>query len=169
MYVRNENCWLLGFCDASKDAYATTVYLRSGNSGNITTHLLYSKTKIAPKKNSISSPRLELLAVLIDIRSMTFDAKEIKDREKYHMNTMHDSQTNKLFPVLVKNRIDEIRSEPNIHTREESVTDLKSRILWWKGLEWITSDADNWPTSNFPEVTKETLLRNINFSTRKTK
>ena len=24
-YGRNENCWLLGFCDASKDAYATTV------------------------------------------------------------------------------------------------------------------------------------------------
>ena len=85
------------------------------------------------------------------------------------MNTMHDSQTNKSFPVLVKNRVDEIRSEPNIPTRGESVTDLKSRILWWKGLEWITSDADNWPTSNFPEVTKETLLRNINFSTRKTK
>ena len=24
-YVGNENCWLLGFCDASKDVYATSL------------------------------------------------------------------------------------------------------------------------------------------------
>ena len=29
--------------------------------------------------------------------------------------------------------------------------------MWWEGPEWITSDADNWPTWNIPEVTKETL------------
>ena len=40
-YVGNENCWLLGFCDAPKDVYVATVYLGTGNSGNISTHLLY--------------------------------------------------------------------------------------------------------------------------------
>ena len=74
-YVGNENCRLLGFSDTSKNAYATTVYLRNGNSGNISTQLLYSKTRLAPKKNSISLPRLELLAVLIGIRCMKFLAK----------------------------------------------------------------------------------------------
>lgn len=74
-YVGNENCRLLGFSGTSKDAYATTVYLRTGNSGNISTQLLYSKTRLAPKKNSISLPRLELLAVLIGIRCMKFLAK----------------------------------------------------------------------------------------------
>ena len=72
------------------------------------------------------------------------------------------AKTNKSLSVFVKNRIDKIRSEPNIvfkyittndnpadiPFRGESVTDLKSRILWWKGPEWITSDADNWPTCN---------------------
>ena len=58
-------------------------------------------------------------------------------------------KTNKPISIFVKNRIDEIRSEPDIvfkhtstndnpadiPTRGESVTDLKSRILWWKGPE----------------------------------
>ena len=29
--------------------------------------------------------------------------------------------------------------------------------MWWKGREWITSQADNWPTWNIPEVTNKTL------------
>ena len=64
-YVGKENCWLLGFCDASKDACATTIYLQTGNSANISIHLLYSITNLATKKNSVSLPRLESLAVLI--------------------------------------------------------------------------------------------------------
>ena len=76
-YVGNENCWLLGIPDGSKDVYTTRVYLRTGNPSNISTHLLCSKTKLAPRKNSISLPQLELLAVLIGIRCMKFLAKEI--------------------------------------------------------------------------------------------
>ena len=110
-YVRNENCWLSGFCDASKDANATTVYIRTGNSGNISIHLLYSKTKLAPKKNAVSLPRLELLTVSIGIRCMKFVAKEINLKiEKKIIWT--DSQcvlnwvkTNKSLSVFVKNRI----------------------------------------------------------------
>ena len=112
--------WLLGFCNASKDTYPTTVYLRTGNSGNIFSHLLYSKTKQEPKKNSISLPRLELLAVLIGIRCMKFVAKEIHLKiEKKIIWT--DSQcilnwikNNKPLSIFVKNCIDEIRSEPDI-------------------------------------------------------
>ena len=127
----------------------------SGNSGNISTHLLYSKTKLGPKKNSISLPRLELLAVLIGTRCMEFVTKEINLKiEKKIIWT--DSQcvlkwikTNKPLLIFVKNCTDEIRSEPyivfkntstnnnlaDIPTRGESITDLKSRILWQKGPE----------------------------------
>ena len=79
-----------------------------------------------------------------------------------------DQQSNSIF---VWNRINEIRSEleiifkyintddnpADIPTRGELVTDLKWTALWWKGPELITSDAENWPTWNIPEVTKETL------------
>ena len=80
-------------------------------------------------------------------------------------------KTNKPLSIFVKNHIDEIRSEPDIifkyistndnpadiPARGESVTDLKSRVLWWKGPEWITSGAENWLTWNIPEVIKEIL------------
>ena len=80
-------------------------------------------------------------------------------------------KTNKPLSIFVKNHIDEIKSEPDIvfkytstndnpadiPTRGESVTELKLRILWWKGPEWITSDAENWPTWNILEVTNGTL------------
>ena len=119
-FAGNENCWLLGFCDASKDVYASIVYLRTGNSGNIFTRLLYSKTRLAPRKNSISLPQLELLAVLICIRCMKFVGKKINLKtEKKIIWT--DSQcvlnwvkTNEPFSMFVKNRIDKIRSEPDI-------------------------------------------------------
>ena len=133
---------MLGFCDASKDANAT-------NSGNISKHLLQSQTKLAPKKNSISLPRLELLAVLIGIRCMKFVAKEIHLKiDKKIIWT--DSQcvlnwikNNKPLLSFIKNCIDEIRSEPDvvfryistndnpadIPTTGKSVADLKSRIL----------------------------------------
>ena len=62
-YVGNEDYWFLGFCDASKDAYTTTGYLHSGNPANISAHLPYARTKLAPNKNSISLPQFELLAV----------------------------------------------------------------------------------------------------------
>ena len=119
-YARNENCWLLGFWDASKDAYATTVYIRTGNFGNVSTNLLYSKTKLAPKKYSVSLPRLELLAVLIGIRCMKFVAKEINLKIAKNI-IWTDSQcvlnwvkTKKSLSLFVKNCIDKIRSEPNI-------------------------------------------------------
>ena len=105
MYVRNENCWLLGFCDASKDANATTVYIRTGNSGNISIHLLYSKTKLAPKKNAVSLPRLELLTVSIGIRCMKFVAKRKKIIWTDSQCVLNWVKTNKSLSVFVKNRI----------------------------------------------------------------
>ena len=126
---------MLGFCDASKDAYATTVYLCIGNSGNISTHLLYSKTKLAPKKNSISLLRLELLAVFIDIRWMKIVAKEVNLKiEKKIIWTdsqcvMNWVKTNKPLSIFVKNRIDEIRSEPDILFKYISPNDNPADVL----------------------------------------
>ena len=131
--------------------------LRHGNSGNVSTHLLYPKSKLAPKKSSISLQQLELLAVFIGIRCMKFVAKEIHLKiEKTIIWTESQCvvnwiKTNKPLSIFVKNRICGIRSEPeavfkysstnynldDIPTRGELVMDLKSRILRWKGPEWI--------------------------------
>nr|CAI5823846.1 unnamed protein product [Callosobruchus analis] len=53
------------FCDASTDAYAAAVYLRSINDvGEYSVNLLCSKTKVSPLK-TITIPRLELCACLL--------------------------------------------------------------------------------------------------------
>ena len=50
---------LLCFCDASEKAYAVCVYLHQTKDDVCKGHLLFSKTRLTPKKK-ISLPRLEL-------------------------------------------------------------------------------------------------------------
>ena len=70
-FIGNEKCQLLCFCDASAKAYGTCIYLRCVKAGRIATNLIYSKSRVAPEK-IITLPRLELLAVLIGVRCLSF-------------------------------------------------------------------------------------------------
>ena len=90
-FIGNENCQLLCFCDASAKAYATCIYLRCIKEGEVTTNLIFSKSRVAPEK-VVTLPRLELLAVLIGIRCLNFIRKQGKypvERE----NLWTDSQS----------------------------------------------------------------------------
>ena len=62
--VKKTKFQLLVFCDASKYAYAATVYLRQEEGEKYTNSLIFSKTRLSRDKD-ISIPRLELLAALI--------------------------------------------------------------------------------------------------------
>ncbi|GFX31833.1 DUF5641 domain-containing protein [Trichonephila clavipes] len=57
----SQNLSLHVFCDASKAAYATCIFLRSGNKNSASCQLVQARSRVAPLK-SISIPRLELLA-----------------------------------------------------------------------------------------------------------
>ena len=37
--------------------------------------------------------------------------------------------------------------------------ELKKSDLWWHGPEWLKEDADQWPTWNIDEVSKETIAK----------
>ena len=65
------------FCDASKYAYAATVYLHQQTSGMCINNLIFLKARLAPNQE-ISIPRLELLAALIGVRCIKFVERELK-------------------------------------------------------------------------------------------
>ena len=78
------NYELVVFCDASKRAYATVIYLRAEY--NVTVNLVFSKLRLVlidkenskkPKKE-ITLPCLELLAVTIGVRAANFFTRELK-------------------------------------------------------------------------------------------
>jgi hypothetical protein len=61
---------LHGFCDSSEKTYGECLYLGSLNQqGEVTTKLLYSKSKLAPVKK-IALPRLELCGALLLVQLM---------------------------------------------------------------------------------------------------
>ena len=115
-HIGGENPQLLCFCDASEKAYATTIYLKTLYEGKADVSLLFSKSRIVPKQK-ISIPRLELLALLIDIRSLKFVLKELK-LENTKITVWIDAQcvlnwikTKKPLSVFVQNRLTEISRE----------------------------------------------------------
>ena len=68
---------LHGFGDASPKAYDAVLYVRvTQQNGDVDTHLVMSKTRVAPAK-VVSLPRLELLAAVINSRLLKFVAESL--------------------------------------------------------------------------------------------
>lgn len=164
--VRNtvsEKCKLLCFCDASACAYATAVYLHQVHDGFSQCDLVFSKTRLAPVKG-MTIPRLELMAVLIGIRSLKYVESELKIPIEGKF-LWSDSQcvlkwisTNKDLGVFVRNRVTEIKKNGDVKfeyiptnenpadvaTRGTSTKKLTSNRLWWHGPVWLNCEEIYW-------------------------
>ena len=169
-FMQQENCTyhLLAFCDASKSAYATSVYLYQECGKLRKVDLLFSKTRLAPNKD-ISIPRLELLAAVIGTRCIRFVQKELKlDICSKHI--WLDSQcvlcwidSQKSLSKFVENRVKEIKEEKDINfhyiptkqnpadiaSRGTSTSELQKNRLWWNGPDCLLKPIDEWPVWNF--------------------
>ena len=175
-YIGKEKSQLICFCDASKNAYATAIYLKTMDQGQSKVNLIFAKSRIAPKK-TMSIPRLELLALLIGIRSLKFVSKEL-ELENTQKIVWTDSQcvlhwlkSSKPLSTFVKNRIAEITEEKNVEfryintkdnpadipSRGMSSEDLQSCKLWWNGPDWLKDDISSWPTWNVEKVDQNTI------------
>lgn len=143
-FIGNEKSQLIGFCDASKKAYATAVYLRTEIEGKPHVNLIFAKTRNAPKQKKakvkakkgkrsnpklkteekdFTIPRLELMSALIATRALRFIAKELGIDGK-QMTLWGDSKCvldwlkqkdNK--DVFVRNRVKEIVKDNDINFR----------------------------------------------------
>ena len=118
---KRNSIQLHGFCDASKQAYAAAVYLRSSyDDGRVTVRLLCSKSRVAPVKQQ-SIPHLELLGPCILARLMNTVQDSLPEEiEKFYWC---DSKTTlcwilneKPWKQHVNHRVTEIR---RLTTKEE--------------------------------------------------
>ena len=157
---------LHGFGDASPKAYGAAVYIRSTDAaGKVSTHLVMSKSRVAPTK-TVSLPRLELLAAVINSRLLKFVAESLSlkvDRAVCWTNSMVTLQwirgSSCQWKTFVANRVAEIQStwdpqhwkhcpgEDNpadLLTHGLSSKVLAENYLWWNGPKWLASSC--WPT-----------------------
>lgn len=157
---------LHAFSDASGQAYAAVLYMRSTyKDGHVEVRLIASKSRVAPlKKQSI--PRLELLGAVILSRLVNTVVKALPN--KVPVTYWVDSMTvlcwikhEKLWKQYVNHRVNEIRqltkkddwrfcpgteNPADLPTRGLSGAELQNNQLWWNGPEFLQSPETKWPT-----------------------
>ncbi|XP_062707822.1 uncharacterized protein LOC134288108 [Aedes albopictus] len=161
-----------GFSDASERAYGACVYLRAVSAnGEISVHLLTSKSKVAPLGNSkqkkISLPRLELSGALLF--SHLFQKVQQSLKMDFKCFYWVDSTivlhwlagTPSRWKTFVANRVSEIQhltragvwghvagmeNPADIISRGMLPAQLKETDLWWHGPAWLQQMPRFWPS-----------------------
>ena len=176
--VRDTCYQLHGFCDASRFAYGTAVYIRSCSEGYTESEvqLIFSKTRLSPV-TPVSIPRLELLAAVIGTRALQYVQKHLHlNIESCHLWSdskcvLHWIRSQRVLSLFVHNRVKEIRQCSNIHFRyintAQNPADIASRGMsfsellnnhsWWEGPSWLKLHANEWPLFDFNVTTPEIL------------
>eukprot|EP00731_Ephydatia_muelleri_P005900 Em0003g148a len=77
-----HSCELVGFCDASQRAYAAVVFMKIGSAGKGAVRFVASRTRVAPM-NSLTIPRLELLAALLLARLLSNTMQALQPEQKF--------------------------------------------------------------------------------------
>ncbi|XP_053699038.1 uncharacterized protein LOC128746009 [Sabethes cyaneus] len=152
--------FLHGYSDASEKAMGACIYIRAvDDKGNLSSHLLCAKSKIAPVGNKRKTlPRLELCAAVILARLIRNVSKAI-NRPFHEIRAWVDSTIvlawlnggASRWRTFVANRVAEIttclpainwshiESEQNpadIISRGASPEQIQCNTLWWNGPPW---------------------------------
>ena len=171
---------LIGFSDASENAYAAVVYSRAEIEGEdeSRTSLIESKTRVAPIKTQ-TMPRLELLGALIHAKLIRRICKTISS--EYSINEViccTDSaiafswvqHSDLEYKKFVQGKVVEIRKKTELKQwkhvpGKENIADLPTRgcLLdelaenkqWLEGPDWLKKPKDKWPLRSWPLETKE--------------
>lgn len=180
--VRKESgVVIVGFCDASLNAYGRVIYLHSTDlEGNVTVELLCSKSKVAPVKVETLA-RLELCAAVLLSKLIRTVVETYKNRisiaEIYAfsdstitLSWIHSSPHR--WSIFVSNRV--ARCQSNLDSKhfyhvpgKDNPSDclsrgmlpaqLKTNPLWWKGPSWLKTSAETWPITAFKSPASLTI------------
>ena len=156
------------FCDASEEAMCAVAYIRvTGEKDAPAISFIASKTRVAPLKNKLTIPRLELTAALLGAELASKIEKEhtVRFQKRYFWT----DSTNVLWWIrstsanhmqFVANRlgvIDELSSRDEWHwvegranaaddgTRASTVVDLSSGGRWFAGPQFLQENEETWP------------------------
>lgn len=160
---------LHGFSDASEKAYSAVIYARVKKDGDVSTHLITSKTRVSPIKSKITLPRLELCGAVLVSNLMKTTQKAL-NLENASIRLWTDSMITlgwvqkdpSKWKTFIANRVAEIQSNKeaswNYVPTDQNPADCASRglmpgelinhPLWWKGPEWLKQDPTEWPTTD---------------------
>ncbi|GFX86109.1 uncharacterized protein TNCV_2341781 [Trichonephila clavipes] len=162
----NSDLSLHVFCDASKAAYASCVFLRTEVGGAITCQLVQARARVASIK-PITIPRLELLACTIGSRLINTTKIDLglENVPIYcwsdSVNALYWIKRKENWGTFVNNRVQEIRRLTNPEDWKHTPgilnpADLPSRgcgvveliaSLWWEGSSWLNKPREEWPLS----------------------
>ncbi len=160
---------LHGFCDASQEAYAAVLYLRTEyTSGRLDIRIIASKTRVSPlKKQTI--PRLELLGATLLARLMntvmtSFQAIGFDIQETFYWSDSFTSlcwiKNTKQWKQYIQHRVSEIHKTSSAENwrfcpGSDNIADLPSRSCsskqllnhksWWTGPVFLQDDPEKWP------------------------
>lgn len=169
------------FCDASKEAYASCVFLRTEYGGQVTVRLIIAKNRVAPIKRQMTLPRLELMGALIASRQyrevMTSGLlAACKDNKVYCWTdsavVLAWLKRQETWKAFVTNRVKEICMNTNKEVWNHlpgiyNPADLPSRgcsaktlleTQWWTGPKWLYLDEKEWPRSCITRMENEEEL-----------
>ncbi|XP_011858940.1 PREDICTED: uncharacterized protein LOC105556458 [Vollenhovia emeryi] len=162
---------LHGFSDASNLAMAAVVFIRIIDStGNISTNLVCSKTRVAPLKR-LTIPRLELTAALMLAR-LIYHVQKALEMPDIPIFLWTDSSVTlswisshpSRWKDFIRNRVAAIQeitpfatwrfisgkqNPADCASRGIDATQLEHHSLWWKGPPWLSKTTTEWP-SGFP-------------------
>ncbi|XP_068726557.1 uncharacterized protein [Montipora capricornis] len=123
---------LHGFGDPSLAAYGAAVYITClGEARHASTHLVMSKSRVAPAK-TVSLPRLELLAAVVNARLLKFVAESLTlkvDRVVCWTDSMHWKHCSGE------------ENPADLLTRGLPAKVLDDSRLWWNGPCWLSSQC----------------------------
>lgn len=173
------------FVDASQAAYAAVAYLVSRQSdGSGVSSLLAAKARVAPVKDTVTIPRMELLANLLGallahhvLKEMTTIAISattvwtdsmitlcwIKNRAKKELPVFIRNRVTRictLIPNATFNHIDGTLNPADVASRGCTSEELRDHPLWWQGPPFLCRPPSTWnaqpPIS--ATISKETTM-----------
>lgn len=164
-----KDSWTLHvFCDASRNGYATVIFLRSQNDGEVYVKFISAKSRISPLKE-ITIPRLELLGCVLGARLAKYvvEALSLSNIPIYFWTdatvALSWIQREENWGIFVSNRVKEIRKLTDKECWRHipgkiNPADLPSRgcsphhllnSSWWEGPEFLKDPPDSWPNIKY--------------------